>query len=118
MECRSLDPADHLPLRPVKYLVLLVLAEGDVHAYALVKQIAWRTDGVVRPGPASIHRTLRQLEESGLIEETDERPAPALDDARRRYFRLTRMGREVARAETARLDAIVTQARQNLESLR
>ena len=107
-------PDDFLPLRPVHYHVLLVLAEGPLHPYALVKQIAARTDGMVKPGPASIHRTIRQLQESGLIEESEERPAPELDDQRRRYFRLASLGRDVARAETARLHEIVRRAQQNL----
>ncbi len=111
-------PENYLPLRPVHYHVLLVLAEGPLHPYALVKDIARRTEQAVRPGPASIHRTIRQLHESGLIEESDERPAPEKDDARRRYFRLTALGRDVARAETARLHALVQRAQRHLGDAR
>ena len=107
-------PENYLPLRPVHYHVLLVLAEGSLHPYALVKDIARRTEEAVRPGPASIHRTIRQLQESSLIEESDERPAPENDDARRRYFRLTALGRDVAKAETARLQALVQRAQRHL----
>ena len=114
----TLRPEDFLPLRPVHYHVLLVLAEGDLHPYLVVKQIAERTGGVVSPGPASIHRTIRQLQESGLIEESDERPAPEHDDQRRRYFRLTSLGRDVARAETGRLHEIVERAQRNLSDAR
>ena len=109
-----LSSADFLPLRPVKYHVLLVLAEGHLHPYLIVKRIAERTDGVVTPGPASIHRTIRQLQESGLIEESSERPAPEHDDERRRYFRLTPLGRDVARAETDRLHEMVMRAQRDL----
>ena len=105
-------------MRPVQYHVLLVLAEGNLHPYALVKEIARRTDDAVRPGPASIHRTIRQLQESGLIEESDERPAPENDDERRRYFRLTALGTDVAKAETVRLHAIVRRARRHLGDAR
>ena len=111
-------PENYLPLRPVHYHVLLVLAEGPLHPYALVKDIARRTEEVVRPGPASIHRTIRQLQESSLIEESDERPAPENDDARRRYFRLTALGRDVAKAETARLHALVQRAQRHLGDAR
>lgn len=110
----TVNPADLLPLRPVHYHSLLVLAEGALHPYALVKRIAQRTDGLVTPGPASIHRTIRQLQESGLIEESEERPSPELDDERRRYFRLTDLGRDVALAETERLHDLVLRARRKL----
>ena len=110
----TVHAADFLPLRPVQYHVLLVLAEGHLHPYLIVKRIAERTEGVVRPGPASIHRTIRQLQESGLIDESSERPAPELDDERRRYFQLTPLGRDVARAETARLHEMVLRAQRNL----
>ncbi|HSC27843.1 MAG TPA: helix-turn-helix transcriptional regulator [Vicinamibacterales bacterium] len=108
------NPSDLLPLKPLAYLALLVLVDGPLHGYALVKAIARRTDDVVRPGPASIHRTLRELREAELIEPSPERPSPALDDARRLYFRITAFGRAVMRAETDRLQALVTEARETL----
>ncbi|MGD8330119.1 MAG: PadR family transcriptional regulator [Acidobacteriota bacterium] len=103
--------ADLLPLKPIEFHILLVLLERDVHGYALVKQIEQRlpTTGKVLPG--ALYRTLNRLEELGLIEESDWRPDPTLDDERRRYFRLTGFGRRVAAAEAERLEALVTESR-------
>jgi DNA-binding PadR family transcriptional regulator len=105
------DADTHLPLKPAEYLVLLVLADGDCHAYALTKEVAHRTGGRVRLGPGTLHRTLARLVEDGLVDESPDRPARALDDQRRRYYRLTPLGRRVATAETERLSALVAAAR-------
>lgn len=96
-----------LPLKPALYLMLLSLTDGDRHGYGLKKEIFRRTDGRVKLGAGTLYRSIRQLVDLGLIEESDRRPDPALDDERRRYFRLTRLGREAARAETERLADLV-----------
>lgn len=103
--------ADFTPLKPNHYLILLSLAEGDLHGYAIKKAIARRTDGRVKVGAGSLYRAIGQLAEDGLIARTDRRPSPGLDDERREYFRLTRKGRRAASAETERLARLVADAR-------
>jgi DNA-binding PadR family transcriptional regulator len=108
----SRTPEALLPLKHLHYLILLALAGQDLHGYGLKKEIHRRTGGRVSPGAGSLYRSIRQLEDEGLIEESDWRPNPALDDERRRYFRVTEWGRDVARAETERLGALVASARE------
>ena len=96
-----------LPLKPALYLILLALTDGDRHGYGLKKEILRRTDGKVKLGAGSLYRSIRQLSDTQLIEESDRRPDPALDDERRKYFRLTDLGRRVAKAETDRLAVLV-----------
>lgn len=108
---RTVGPEAFLPLRPAAYLLLLGLAEGDGHAYALKQDVARRSGGRVRLGPATLHRTLADLADKGLIEESPARPDPDRDDERRRYYRLTPLGRKVAIAETNRLADLVAGAR-------
>jgi len=100
-----------LPLHPEAFRILLVLRAGELHGYALVKELE-RDPG--RPGrvlPANLYRRIRSLQESGLIEESDRRPEMDMDDERRRYFRVTALGESVARAEAHRLDALLAGAR-------
>lgn len=111
MARRHLDPEAVLPLKPAHYLLLVSLADGDRHGYALKKDVLRRTGGKVDMGQGTLYRSIRQLEEGRLIEEAGERPDPALDDDRRRYFRLTEFGRRVARAETERLAQLVHAAK-------
>ena len=105
------DPEALLPLKPVLYLMLLALAEGDRHGYALKKDVLRRTAGKVNLGPGTLYRSIRELADGGLIAETDQRPDPALDDERRRYYRLLPFGRRVAAAESRRLADLVAAAR-------
>lgn len=102
---------DLLPLKPALYLILVALADRDLHGYALKKEILRRTDGRVKLGAGTLYRSIRQLADLGLIEESDQRPDPALDDERRSYFRLTDFGRQAAHAETERLADLVRIAR-------
>lgn len=104
---RTGDPGDHLPLTPAVLNILLSLADAERHGYAIMQEVEDRTAGQVRLGPGTLYRSIRQLLDGGLISESDERPDPALDDQRRRYYRLTGLGRRVASAELDRLDAIV-----------
>ena len=91
--------------------VLLALADGDKHGYAVIKDVARRTDGTSSLGAGTLYAMIRRLLADGLITEKEERPDPALDDERRRYYRLTPFGREVAVAEIRRLESLVEQAR-------
>jgi DNA-binding PadR family transcriptional regulator len=101
----------YLPLTPMVLHVLLALADGDKHGYAIIKEVRRRTEGAVELGASSLYSVLKRLLADGLVTETDERPDPALDDERRRYYRLSRFGRDVAIAELRRLDSLLQQAR-------
>jgi DNA-binding PadR family transcriptional regulator len=102
---------DLLPLQPAVFHILMVLAEGDNHGYAIIGAIAARTDGRVRIGPGTLYRSVQRMLEDGLVTEIDERPAPEDDDERRRYYRITPLGRKAARAEAQRLADLVNLAR-------
>ena len=108
---KSPSPDALLPLTPTVLHVLLALADGDKHGYAIIKEVRRRTDGDVELGASSLYAVLKRLESDGIVAESDERPDPALDDERRRYYRLSRFGRAVAVAELKRLEAIIAQGR-------
>jgi DNA-binding PadR family transcriptional regulator len=86
---------------------MLSLAGGEQHGYSIMQEVLERTDGKVRLWPATLYGSIKRLIEAGLIAESDERPAPELDDARRRYYRLTTLGRRVLDAECERLRELV-----------
>ena len=109
---RSADPEVLLPLPAATFHVLLALAGEDLHGYAVMQEVEARTGGRIRLSAGTLYRTIHRLLEQGLVVEVRERPAPEQDDERRRYYRLTRLGREVARAETARLAGLVDMARE------
>jgi DNA-binding PadR family transcriptional regulator len=109
IEKRSVEPL--LPMTPAMFHVLLALADGDKHGYAIMKEVTRLTDGEVSLSAGTLYGILRRLESEGLVVENDERPAPELDDERRRYYHLTEFGRRVARAEAERLEDMVTLAR-------
>jgi len=100
-------PETFLPLKPHWFHVLLSLADREQHGYGIMQEVLDRTDGRVRLWPATLYGTLKKLIERNLIEESAERPAPELDDARRRYYRLTVLGRRVLAAESERLEDLV-----------
>ena len=102
---------DFLPLSPPRFHVLLALAGGDKHGYAILKDVENLSDGKVRFSASTLYGVIERLDEDGLIEESDERPDPALDDERRRYYRLTEMGASVASAEAERLEHVLEAAR-------
>lgn len=83
--------------------LLLSLGEGERHGYALKREISIRTGGKLKLGPGVLYGSIKKMLELGLIEESEERPDPHLDDERRRYYRITNLGRKVARAEAARM---------------
>ena len=101
---------DLLPLKPLHFLMLLTLVDGERHAYGLKKDLASRR-AHRDVGPGTLYRSIAQLIDAGLIAESDRRPAAELDDQRRRYYRLTPFGRRVVVAEARRLDTLVTAAR-------
>jgi DNA-binding PadR family transcriptional regulator len=105
------DPREFLPVKPVAFQVLLSLVDGERHGYAITQDIASRTSARMRLEPGNLYRSLKTMLDAGLIEESERRPAPDLDDQRRRYYRITPLGRRVALAETARLETIVAEAR-------
>ena len=111
MARRRFDPDGFLPLTPTMFYVLVALAGGDKHGYAIIKDVQRRTDGKVRLSAGTLYPIMRRFEEAGLIVECDERPDPALDDERRRYYRLSDEGRAVALAEAKRMETAVDRAR-------
>jgi DNA-binding PadR family transcriptional regulator len=96
-----------LPLKTHWFHVMLSLADQEQHGYGIMQEVLDRTQGKVRLWPATLYGTLKRLMDEELIEESEERPAPELDDARRKYYRLTRLGRRVLAAESARLEELV-----------
>jgi DNA-binding PadR family transcriptional regulator len=104
---KNLNPSRHIPLKTHWFYILLSLAPGEQHGYGIMQDVLNRTDGKVHLWPATLYGTLKRLIEAGLIEESDERPAPELDDARRRYYRVTELGRCVLDAERERLEGLV-----------
>jgi DNA-binding PadR family transcriptional regulator len=105
---------EFLPLRPVVFQVLLSLADGERHGYAIVQDIAERSSARLQLEPGNLYRHLKFMLDEGLIEESDRRPVAGKDDERRRYYRMTRFGRQVALAEAARLEAVAVDARARL----
>jgi DNA-binding PadR family transcriptional regulator len=101
-----------LPLTPVSFEILLALAGSEQHGYAVMLDVERRTGGAISLHAGSLYRALNRLLESGLIEELEERPDPDQDDQRRRYYRLTAKGVEVARGEARRLELLVEAARE------
>jgi DNA-binding PadR family transcriptional regulator len=100
-----------LPLPPATFHILMALAEEDRHGYAIIQDIAARTDGAIQMSAGTLYRSIQRMIEQGLIVEVHERPAPDLDDERRRYYRITKFGETVARAEARRLQNLVRLAR-------
>lgn len=105
------SPEDFLPLNKDTFHILIALADQDRHGYSILLDISSRTDGQIRLSPSSLYAAIRRLLETGLIEELDERPDPDHDDERRRYYRLTGLGRAVAIAEGRRLERLLKDAR-------
>ncbi len=100
-------PEDFLPLPPATFHILLSLAEDDRHGYGIIQDVAARTGGALKLSAGTLYRSIQRMLEQGLLLETQERPAPDLDDERRRYYRITPLGRAVACAEATRLAQLV-----------
>ena len=100
-----------LPLPAATFHILLALVDEDRHGYAIIQDVAARTNGEVKLGAGTLYRTIQRLLEQGLLTEPRRRPVPADDDPRRRYYRLTPLGLAAARAEAQRLEGLVRLAR-------
>jgi DNA-binding PadR family transcriptional regulator len=98
-------------MKPATFLLLVCLAGGERHGYVLRKEVAARSNGAIRLGPASLYRTIAALLDEGWIVESGHRPAPELDDERRRYYRITDRGRRALAAEASRLEHLAACAR-------
>ena len=105
------NPESHEPLTPAMFHVLLALAGDDLHGYAILKEVELRTGGKVRLSTGTLYGIIKRLLADGMIVERRSRPAEAEDDERRRYYRLTQQGREVAAAEAERMDEVLSIAR-------
>ena len=105
------DAESFLPLPRDTFHILVSLADRERHGYSVMQDIAERTDGALRLSPSSLYASIKRLLEQGLIEELAERPDPQHDDERRRYYRLSRLGRQVAMAEARRLERLLADAR-------
>ena len=103
----DLDPQSFIPLKHHWFHIMLSLAGGEQHGYGIMQEVLNRTTGKVRLWPATLYGSIKRLIEAELIEESDERPAPEFDDARRRYYRLTPLGKRVLDAECERLQELV-----------
>lgn len=104
-------PDSYLPLPASAMHIIVALAGGEKHGYAIMRDIEELSEGSVAMGPGTLYGSIKRMMTQGLVEETDERPDPALDDQRRRYYRLTALGQRVGSAEQARLAALLDAAR-------
>ena len=113
------DPERLLPLTSAVFEILLALGDGEKHGYNIMREIARQTDGKMRVGPTTLYRSIKKMHDDKLIQEVDERPDPEIDDERRRYYRLTTFGRQVAMAEVQRLSQalVVAKSKPLLNSL-
>ena len=105
------DPNSFLPLPTAVFHILVALADRDRHGYSIMQDVATRTDGKVRLSAGTLYSSIRRMLELGLVEELRDSPDPASQDERRRYYRSTRLGRQVATADARRLSDMLSQAR-------
>ena len=111
MTTTQTEPGEMAPLTPAVFHVLLALADGERHGYAIMQEVAENTGGQIKMGPGTLYGTIKRLLEARMIEESDERPDPDLDDDRRRYYRLTGLGQRAVKAEALRYAAMAEVAR-------
>ena len=104
------DLSKRLPLSPAAFLILLALKDGEKHGYAILREVSEQSDGTLKLLPGTLYNLLKRMLEDGWIEELEERPDPALDDERRRYYRLTGLGEKIAILEAERLAGLVRAA--------
>lgn len=105
------NPDDLLPLPPAMFQILVAVADQDRHGYAIMQDVAARTSGALKLSPGTLYGAIKRMLEEGLIVELSERQRPDEDDERRRYYRITVLGRSVAQAEAARLSTLLRQAK-------
>jgi DNA-binding PadR family transcriptional regulator len=111
MSAPSKEAESHEPLTPAMFHVLLALASDDLHGYAILKEVELRTGSKVRLSTGTLYGLIKRLLGDGLIAELRSKPAEPNDDERRRYYRLTALGREMASAEARRMDEVLATAR-------
>ena len=104
-------PSELLPLTPPVFHILVALADDERHGYGIMQDVAQQTNDALQLGPGTLYGCLKRMLAAGLVEESEERPDPELDDARRRYYRITSSGLRAVRAEAQRLAGAVTAAR-------
>jgi DNA-binding PadR family transcriptional regulator len=107
------DLQKRLPLSPAAFSILLALKDGDKHGYNILREVAEQSDGAVKLLPGTLYNLLKRMLEDGWIVEQEERPDPALDDERRRYYRLSAVGEKVASLEAERLAGLVRAAQKH-----
>lgn len=107
----EMNPQSMLPLTSAVFHVLLALVDGERHGYAIMQEVAESTRKQIKMGPGTLYGTIKRLLESRLIEESEQRPDPKLDDERRRYYRLTALGQQVLKAEALRYEQMAKLAR-------
>lgn len=107
----TLQTDPELPITPAVFNILLALADGEKHGYAIMLEVEANTQGMVKMGPGTLYGSIKRMLAGGLIEESAERPDPALDDERRRYYRLSGLGQRLLRREAERLERQVRLAR-------
>lgn len=103
----SPQPTPEPSVTPAMHLILLSLLAGDRHGYAIMQDVESLTNGETRLGPGTLYSSIKKMIAAGLIEETGDRPDPTLDDERRRYYRISGLGRQAVRSETDRLERLV-----------
>jgi DNA-binding PadR family transcriptional regulator len=108
---KAITPNELLPLTEPVFYILVALFDEERHGYAIMQDVARETDGRLQLGPGTLYGCLKRMLSAGLVEESDERPDPAIDDQRRRYYRITDLGKRVIRAEARRLAGAVDAAR-------
>jgi len=108
------SPEELLPLTPPVFHILLALADEERHGYSIMQDVALQTNNALQLGPGTLYGCLKRMLAAGLVEESDERPDPELDDERRRYYRMTALGKRVVRAEAQRLAGAVMAAKSRL----
>lgn len=111
MQKTNFTPIESPAITTTVFQILLALAEGEQHGYRIMQTILRNSQGQFRMGPGTLYGSIKRMLDDGMIEESGDRPDPALDDERRRYYRITESGRRALSAEAARLDALVSQAR-------
>lgn len=111
MTAATQEPESLIPLTPAVFHILLALADGEKHGYAIMQEVEAISSDQIKMGPGTLYGSIKRMIANGLIEEVDERPDPNLDDQRRRYYRLTGLGSAVLSAEARRLAVLLERAR-------
>ena len=111
MTANTATPENFLPLTPAMFNILLALADGEKHGYAIMLEVEKNTQGSVKMGPGTLYGSIKRMLASGLIEESDERPDPSLDDVRRRYYRLSGLGQKTLHLQVKFLERQLNVAR-------